>query len=85
MDSALRNAKLDYAPVESLVPANLEGQRTAAGLLSDIKSDVADLDADYLAVKKILPNCRNSEDPQTVAVMRSLLPFLQKEIERGAT
>ena len=44
----------------------------------------ANLDADYLAVKKILPNCRNSEDPQTVAVMRSLPPFLQKELERDA-
>ena len=80
MDSALRNAALDYAPVESMVHANLAGERSAATILRDIEADVADPDATYLAVNGMLPVC---SDTDSLAKLRGFCRAMQKAIEAG--
>ena len=78
--AALKNPTLDYAPMGDLVQANIDGQRTAADVLAQMKTHFADPDTLYLALKAIGPDCR---DIRALTRMRGFMRILQKRIERS--
>lgn len=80
--STLLNSDLHYEPLGNLVQANVDGHRAAATLLNELRSHFTDPDALFLAIKSLLPDCRNAE---TLATLRGFARCCQKQIERGQT
>jgi len=79
--TALENTQLDYAPLATLVQANINGQRLASTALDEMQGHCADPDTLYLALKTIMPTSR---DIEALTTMRGFMRILQKRIERTA-
>jgi hypothetical protein len=79
--AALENTQLDYAPLHSLVQANIAGQGRAAAAIDEIGACYADPDTLYLALKTLMPAATGIE---VLAALRGFCRTTQKHIERGS-
>lgn len=79
--AALENTQLDYAPLGTLVQANINGQRMASKFLEELHSQYADPDTLYLAVKATLSDANNIE---ALTTLRGFMRVIQKRIERSS-
>ncbi len=77
----LQNAGLDYAPLDELVQANIDGQRRASNFLAGIQSYYAHPDTLYLELKSVLPDSLHSE---CLANLRGFARCIQKRLETSS-